>query len=279
MRIDLHTHTVCSDGTQSPAELVAEAAERGIDVLGLTDHDTTAGWEEALAAAERHGLRLVPGIEISTTRAGAGYHLLGYGQDPADPALVAELERARSSRRGRAQAIVQRVGRDFPVSWADVLAQTPAGATIGRPHIADALVAKGCFPHRDAAFETVLHTGSPYYVRHYAPDVGDAVELVLAAGGVPVLAHPRAARQCNRFGPQLLAELVDRGLVGLEVDHPEHDVHQRRELRGLAAGHGLIMTGASDYHGAGKTTRLGAELTAPRQWRRLAALLTAGDGR
>lgn len=274
MRIDLHTHTVCSDGTQTPAELLTEAAARGIDVLGLTDHDSTAGWDEALTAATRHGVHLVPGIEISTTRAGAGYHLLGYGQDPKDPALTAELERARSSRRGRAQAIVERVGRDFPVDWADVLAQTPAGATIGRPHIADALVARGCFPHRDAAFEAVLHTGSPYYVTHYAPDVADAVELVLAAGGVPVLAHPRAARQRNHFGPHLLAELVERGLVGLEVDHPEHDDRQRRELRELAARHGLIMTGASDYHGTGKTTRLGQELTAPGEWERLAALLS-----
>ena len=274
MRIDLHTHSTCSDGTQSPAELVAAAARADIDVLALTDHDTTRGWAPAQAAAERHGLRLVPGIEVSTVRDAVSYHLLGYGPAPAHPGLAAELDRARTSRAGRAREIVRRLARDYPVTWQDVAGQVPDGATIGRPHIADALVRLGCFPHRDDVFAKVLYTGSPYYATYYAPDPARAVELVRAAGGVPVLAHPRAARQRNHFDADLLAELVGAGLAGVEVDHPEHDAGHRRELRALAAGHDLIVTGASDHHGAGKRTGLGQELTEPGEWARLAERLT-----
>ena len=191
MRIDLHTHSNASDGTQSPAEVVASAAEAGLDVIALTDHDTTAGWDRAAAAAKHHGIALVRGIEISCQHAGISIHLLGYLQDPTAPGLLKELELSRESRETRAQRIVELLSGDLPVDWDDVLEQLEPGATIGRPHIADALMAKGIVTSRDDAFRAYLDYGSPYYVSHYAPDPVTAVRLLVEAGGVAVMAHDR----------------------------------------------------------------------------------------
>lgn len=265
MRIDLHTHSTCSDGTQSPAALVADARPAGLDALALTDHDTMAGWASAAATATELGITLVPGVEISCERAGRSVHLLGYLVDPADGPLTAELARARDSRATRLARMVALLAADgIPVTYAAVLAHVPPGATPGRPHIADALVTAGVVASRDEAFARWLHDDSPYYVRHYAPDPLRAVALVRAAGGVAVLAHPYAvARGAGTLSDEAIGALADAGLAGIEADHPDHDGPARQRARDLAARLGLLVTGSSDYHGAGKTTRLGDHLTDP----------------
>ncbi|GAB2687332.1 PHP domain-containing protein [Thalassiella azotivora] len=263
MLIDLHTHSTASDGTQTPAELVEEAAGAGLDVLALTDHDTTAGWEEAAATAARLGVALVRGTEVSCTHHGISVHLLSYLHDPGDAALGAELDRSRESRTHRARRMVERISRDHDLTWEDVRAQAAAGATLGRPHIADALVARGHVPDRDAAFATILASRSPYYVPHYAPDAVEAVRLVRAAGGVPVFAHPFASARGRVVGEDVVEEMAAAGLAGLEVDHRDHDEAARRRLRDLARGLGLVVTGSSDYHGTGKVNRLAEFTTAP----------------
>lgn len=263
VRIDLHTHSRVSDGTQRPAELVAEARRVGLDVLALTDHDTTAGWAEAEAAARTEGVALVRGTEISCTAGGISVHLLSYLHDDRDPALAAELEASRASRDGRARAMVDRLAADYELSWAEVAAQAGAGATIGRPHIADVLVARGYARDRSAAFATMLAPRGPYYVRYRAPEAAEVVALVLAAGGVPVFAHPRAASRGRVVDEQVIRDLADAGLAGLEVDHRDHTEADKARLRELAAELGLLITGSSDYHGAGKPNRLGEHTTAP----------------
>src|SRR5665809_83397 len=193
MRIDLHTHSNASDGTQSPAEVVTSAVEAKLQVVALTDHDTTAGWDEAAEAARQHGIALVRGIEVSCQHGGISIHLLGYLQDPTAPGLLEELEHARDSRETRAQTIVGLLSRDVPLSWDDVLEQIEPGATVGRPHIADAMVAKGIVADRGEAFAKYLNDSSPYYISHYAPEPVKAVQLVIEAGGVAVMAHPFAS--------------------------------------------------------------------------------------
>lgn len=191
MRIDLHAHSTRSDGTRTPAELVADARRAHLDAVAITDHDTTSGWLEATAAAHEHGITLVSGVEISCERDGRSVHLLGYLVDPSNTPLATELAKARDSRGTRLERMVARLAADgIPVTYAAVLAKVPPGATPGRPHIADALVAAGAVATRDEAFARWLHDQSPYYVHHYAPDPVRAVGLVQAAGGVAVLAHP-----------------------------------------------------------------------------------------
>lgn len=263
MRIDLHTHSSRSDGTESPADLMRSAAAAGVDVVALTDHDTTAGWDEAAAAVASTGVALVRGTEISTEAGGISVHLLSYLHDPDDGALVAMFDHARRSREGRAQDMVERIGEDLDLTWEDVLAHARDGATIGRPHIADALVTRGVVADRAAAFATVLHPGGGYYVRYWAPPTTVAIEAVLAAGGVPVVAHARASTRGRVVSSDALRGLAAAGLAGLEVDHPDHDARDREVLRDLAVELGLLVTGSSDYHGAGKPNRLADDVTAP----------------
>lgn len=263
MRIDLHTHSVASDGTDAPAALVAAAAAAGLDVVALTDHDTTRGWAEAEAAVPRHGVALVRGAEISCLADRMSVHLLSYLHDPEHPGLLAEGERTRDARLERARAMVDLIAEDMDLTWADVEAQTVPGTTVGRPHIADALAARGHVPDRSAAFATVLAAGSRYYVPHYAVDAARAVRLVREAGGVPVLAHPGALVRGRILTDAAIGRLVDAGLAGIEVDHRDHDDAQRRRLEGIAAEAGLLVTGSSDYHGAGKPNVLGERTTSP----------------
>ena len=274
MRIDLHVHSSASDGTHPPAAVVAEAAAAGLDAIALTDHDTTAGWAEAEAAARRLGLVFVPGIELSTQLDGVSVHLLAYLPDPADPALVVEMDRTRADRLTRARRMVDLVAADYPLTWAEVAARVEPGATVGRPHIADAMVAKGLVATRDEAFATVLHSGSRYHVRHYAPDTARAVRLVRGAGGVPVMAHPLAARRGRVVPDGAIVELAGEGLAGLEVEHRDHEPAERAHLRALAAELGLFTTGASDYHGTGKLNRIGENLTDPAVLERIEAEAT-----
>ncbi|MBW3070051.1 MULTISPECIES: PHP domain-containing protein [unclassified Actinomyces] len=264
MRIDPHTHSAYSDGTESPAALMAQAARAGLDVVGLTDHDTTAGWEEAAAAVPETGVTLLRGAEISCSANGIALHLLAYLFDPDYAPLADALAHARHSRSNRTRLMVQRLAADYPITWEGVLAQAADATTIGRPHIADALVAAGAFPDRAAAFAGPLATSSPYYVPYWVLDPVDACRLVRAAGGVPVAAHPRAAnRQRGLVPDETFARMAQAGLAAIEVDHRDHGPAQRDQARALAQALGLGMSGASDYHGAGKPNRLGENLMPP----------------
>lgn len=269
VRIDLHTHSTVSDGTDAPAEVMARAAEAGLDVVALTDHDSTAGWAEAAAAAVEHGVVLVPGMEISCRAGGVSVHLLSYLHDPDDAALLAELAVTRDSRLDRAHRMVELLAQDLDITWADVEAQTEPGTTVGRPHVADALVALGHVPDRSAAFDSFLATGSRYYVPHHAPDAVAAVGLVRAAGGVPVMAHPAASVRGAVVGDETIRRLADAGLAGLEVHHRDHTRSQTEHLLDLAESLGLLVTGSSDFHGAGKPNLLGENTTAPEVFERI----------
>lgn len=270
MRIDLHTHSSASDGTDAPADVVAAAAAAGLDVVALTDHDTTAGWDEAAVAARAHGIALVRGTEVSARSRGISIHLLSYLQDPTHPALLAELDRTRRARLDRARLIVERLAADHPITWQDVLEQSQDAVVVGRPHIADALVARGVVPDRDAAFVDLLASRGRYHVPHHAPEAVVAVQAIRAAGGVPVFAHPGADGRGRVVADRVFDELAEAGLAGLEVYHRDHDEAQRARLAAIAERLGLLVTGSSDYHGAGKANRLGENLTAP-------AVLTAID--
>lgn len=263
MLVDLHTHSYASDGTDSPGEVVRAAAAAGLDVVALTDHDTTRGWDEAATAAVASGVALVRGAELSCVASGIAVHLLSYLHDPQHGALLAQAEAMRQSRQGRARRIVERLGRDYPISWADVVAQLGPDATVGRPHIADALVARGLVADRTAAFDRLLSVRSPYYVPYAAADAVTLVRAARAAGGVPVLAHPWARSRGRIVSTAVVEEMVDAGLGGLEVDHRDHTDADRRRLRDIAARLGLFVTGASDYHGSGKPNRLGENVTDP----------------
>lgn len=264
MRIDLHAHSAASDGTQHPADVVRSARDAGLDVVALTDHDTTSGWDEAAVAVAETGVALVRGMEVSCSHQGISIHLLSYLHDPAAPGLLGEIERARESRGSRARRIVERLQARFPeLTYDDVLAQVRDGATIGRPHIADALVALGACRDRNEVFRDYLHDGSPYYLSYYAPDAVAAVRLVREAGGVPVMAHPFAATRGRVVDDAVIEAMAEAGLAGLEVDHRDHDASQRAHAAALTRSLGIFRTGSSDYHGDGKLNRLGEHLTSP----------------
>jgi predicted metal-dependent phosphoesterase TrpH len=279
MRIDLHTHSSASDGTDTPAQLVAAAVAAGLDVLALTDHDTTAGWAAA-AAARPPGLTIVPGVEFSCVRyepdgRRISLHLLAYLVDPHDPALQAEWQRLRESRRTRGATMVERLAADgYPISWAQVSALAGDGS-VGRPHLARALVDAGVVPDVDTAFRELLSSRQPYYVRKADTDVFDALRLVRAAGGLPVFAHPMARRRGPVVSDETIAAMAAAGLVGLEVDHPDQGPEDRADAARLARDLDLIPTGSSYYHGSNKPTGLGACTTDPAAYERLLALPTA----
>ncbi|WP_020580208.1 PHP domain-containing protein [Actinopolymorpha alba] len=253
MRIDLHTHSSCSDGTDSPAALVRAAAAAGLDVLGLTDHDTFAGWDEARAEAEQCGIGFVPGAEVSCRLAGTSVHLLAYLPDPTDAELSSMLERIREGRNARVPHILERLkSLGIELTPEDVAATSRAATSLGRPHVADALVAAGYAADRREAFDRWLSEGKPAYVTRYAPEPAEVMGRVVAAGGASVLAHPRGRRSRYVLTDSVIGELADAGLAGLEVDHLDHDDAVRQELRGLARDLDLVVTGSSDHHGAGK---------------------------
>ena len=269
MRIDLHTHSAVSDGTETPTELVSAAAAAGLDVVAITDHDTTAGWAEAVAAAEATDLTLVRGTEMSTVLEGASVHLLGYLFDPDDADLAAELDHISTDRVPRLQRITALMQSELGsrVTWADVLAQSGSADSVGRPHLADALVAIGEASSREDAFDRLIGPSSPAYVPKYAPNTPAAIALIRAAGGVPVIAHPWARGRRGQLDGATLGMLRDAGLVGIEVDHLDHDEATRDALRRVADDLGLVTTGSSDYHGTGKQGfALGACTTSPQSY-------------
>lgn len=268
MRIDLHTHSTASDGTDTPAELVANAAAAGLDVVALTDHDTTSGWAAAVAALPP-GLRLVRGAELSCRSAdGRGghctVHLLAYLFDPGADGVAAEHARARAGRRHRLATMAARMAEDgFPVDPDELLAGLPEDSTAGRPHIAMALVRAGMVSTVDEAFERFLNDRGRYYVPSSRAPVESSIEMINAAGGVTVLAHAFAHHRGTTVTAEVIKELTGAGLAGVEVDHPDHDEQARAALRDLADDLGLIKTGSSDYHGTNKVLRLGQETTSP----------------
>ena len=272
MRIDLHTHTDRSDGTESPGDLVRRAHAHRIDVLGLTDHDTTEGWADAAEAADELGVVLVPGIEISCTFVGYGVHLLGYLPDPTYEPLATELQRVLDGRNSRLPATLARLrdlGIDIDVH--DVRRVSGETAATGRPHVADALIALGVVADRDEAFNRYLGPQGPAYVSRYAADLETMIDTVRQAGGVSVLAHPWASRHDHSALDEAgLPRLKQAGLAGVEVDHEDHDPAVRAELRAVAARLDLLTTGSSDHHGTGKVGHLlGCNTTDPEQYDRL----------
>jgi predicted metal-dependent phosphoesterase TrpH len=274
MRIDLHAHSTASDGTTPPAELPRLAAAAGLDVVALTDHDTTAGWAEA-AAALPAGLTLVPGVELScrwgSPTDAIEMHMLGYLFDPGHAGFAAERAAARTARIERAERMVAALAADgVPVTWERVAALA-GGAPVGRPHLARALVEAGVVPDVPAAFADEW-LGLRYRLPKRETDAFDAVRLVREAGGVAVFAHARARMRGRTVPDSAIAALAEAGMAGLEVDHPDHGERDRAELRGLAADLGLVVTGSSDFHGTNKPVRLGAHTTPADAYERIVAL-------
>ncbi|MFF3553122.1 PHP domain-containing protein [Streptomyces tsukubensis] len=266
MRIDLHTHSTASDGTDTPAELVRNAAAAGLDVIALTDHDTTRGHAEAIAALPGldRPLTLVTGAELSCAVDGIGLHLLAYLFDPDEPELLARRELLRDDRVPRARAIVARLRElGAPVTWEQV-ARIAGDGSVGRPHIAAAMVELGVVPTVSDAFtaEWIADGGRAWVAKHEL-DPFTAIRLVKAAGGVAVIAHPAAVKRGRTISDATIAELAEAGLDGIEVDHQDHDEPTRARLRGLAAELGLLTTGSSDYHGSRKDIPLGHFTTDP----------------
>lgn len=271
--IDLHAHTTCSDGTDTPLALVKKAAASGITVLGVTDHDSTSGWTEATSAL--HGnLQLALGAEVSClTTDGISVHMLGLLFDGENQALQKLLSDSRDTRIPRMKKMIENLqAAGYEISLEDVQAATPDGATVGRPHLADALVAKKIVKSRDEAFTDLLHNNSPFYVSHFAPTPEDAIKAIRVAGGVAVIAHPFASRRGQTLDANAFAPLVAAGLNGIEVFHRDQSADERSQLLAVASELGLVVTGSSDYHGTGKLNQLGENTTTQAEWERLESM-------
>ena len=268
--IDLHTHTSFSDGTDSPTELINKALASGISTIGLTDHDTVAGWDEAITHL-RPGIALVPGAEISCqTEDGISVHMLGLLFDPENKELADVLEQTRENRIGRMNKIIARLnGAGYEITMNDVQEQLSDGATLGRPHLADALVAKGYLKSREEVFAELLHNNSPHYVAHYSPTPEVAIALIKAAGGVAVIAHPMASLRGRVISTETFKDYVSAGFDGIEVFHRDQSTENRELLINIANELNLVVTGSSDYHGNGKLNQLGESTTSPEEFFKL----------
>jgi len=271
--IDLHTHTTVSDGTDTPAELVNKALAQGLDTLAITDHDAIAGWPSAIRTL-RGDLKLVLGAEISClTTEGISVHMLGLLFDGGNSALLEALENTRDERSPRMRKMIELMQADgINISIGDVEAAMPAGATMGRPHLADALVAKKIIKTRDEAFQELLNNESKYYVAHLAPTPTEAIKLIREAGGVSVIAHPFASMRGQILQSSDFVELKVAGLNGIEVNHRDQSNEERMSLLKIASDLDLVMTGSSDYHGTGKLNSLGENVTDPAEWERLESM-------
>lgn len=271
IKIDLHTHSNESDGTERPSDLVASAIEAGITHLALTDHDSVAGWDDALSRQD-DSISLILGAEISCqTKEALSVHMLGLLFDPEDLALRTALDQTRINRVTRMERIVgklQEAGVEITID--DVYAELREGATLGRPHLADAMIKRGIVADRSEAFERYLHNGSRFYIPDASPTPERAIELIKAAGGVAIIAHPFASLRGRIISSEYLETLIEAGLDGIEIDHRDHNEGERDALREMVRRYGLIFTGGSDYHGTGKENRLGENLTDPSQLEKIA---------
>jgi len=270
--IDLHTHSLASDGTDTPGELINKAHARGISVLGLMDHDTVAGWDEATSYL-RPGMSLVLGSEISCqTLDGTSVHMLGMLFDRENTALAEVLSTTRDNRLTRMNRIIGRLNEaGFEITIEDVLAQLAPGATLGRPHLADALIAKKIVASRDEAFTELLHNNSKYYISHYSPTPEGAIKLIKQAGGVAVIAHPLASLRGRTVSIDSFKSMVEAGLDGIEISHRDQSEDERQLLREVVEQYGIIATGSSDYHGNGKLNELAEFTTTPEDFEALEA--------
>ena len=273
-KIDLHTHSLKSDGRGSPSQVMQEAKAAGLDIVALTDHDTSAGWEEARAAANELGLGFVPGIEVTTRSFETGSdgaprkfttHLLAYFPDPTEPKLKAVLEESVTSRVTRLKTITDRLSEDFDLTWEHVLEVLADGKVAGRPAIADAMIRRGLLEKRDPFF-AMVRPGTKYYEPNRGvPNTIDAIKLIRGAGGVPVIAHPMARGNGPQPGEPMpragFEAMILAGLGGFEAHHRDVPVHVSEWLQQLAFEYDLFVTGSSDYHGTGKENRLGEHLT------------------
>jgi len=271
--IDLHTHSVRSDGTFTPSELVRLARERDLDVIALTDHDTTEGLPEAAAAANQEGVELVPGVEFSATYQGSSIHILGYWIDDQEQELSDELQRLRDDRLRRGERMVQKLQElGYPISFQRVL-EISGGRNVVRPHIAQALVEAGVVATEEDAFtaELIADAGLADVQKHALAPL-DALALIRRAGGVCALAHPGMWAAQRPVPDELIETMAESGMAGLEVDHPDHTPEMRARYRAMAARLGLAATGASDCHGTRyEPIRLGTCTTDPDQFARLKA--------
>lgn len=260
----------------SPTELIQHAIINGVTVLGLTDHDTVAGWEEA-ANCVRGDFKLALGAEISCLDENhQSIHMLALLFDKRDQALQEVLESSRDDRIPRMKKMVELMANDgIKITFEEVLKQQPPGATLGRPHLADALVKKGIVKNRDEAFAELLNNSSKYYVSHIAPTPVEAIQLIRAAGGVAVIAHPFASFRGQSLNHSKFVEMKAAGLNGIEVDHRDHSLEERLALRGIAVELDLVTTGSSDFHGSGKLNVIGENVTAPEHWERLESMANA----
>jgi predicted metal-dependent phosphoesterase TrpH len=278
MRIDLHTHSSISDGTDTPEQLVEQAVRARLDVVALTDHDTFDGLDDAVATGERVGLQVVRGIELSCVQGGSSVHLLGYGADPADPDLARELDRVRGGRSGRLAGVLDKLDElGVGVSEEAVMRFVGDSPSVGRPHIADAMVEAGHVQDRTEAFDRFLADGGPAHVGRYAVDLARGIDLVRGAGGVAVIAHPWGRGREHVLPAELLATLAaEHQLDGIEVEHQDHDRATRHRLRVLARELDLLATGSSDYHGTGKVDHdLGVNTTDPSVFAEISARMAA----
>lgn len=274
--IDLHTHTTCSDGTDTPRALINKALAQGIQVIALTDHDSVAGWDEATSAL-RGEIELVLGAEISClTESGTSVHMLGLLFDGTNIEMLSMLEQTRDDRVPRMIKMIELLNNaGIHVTMQDVEEAMPHGATMGRPHLADALVKRGVIASRDEGFKEMLNNDSQFYVAHIAPTPEVAIAQIRSAGGVAVIAHPFASHRGETLKADVFSSLVAAGLNGIEVDHRDQNDEERAMLRAIAQELDLVITGSSDYHGTGKLNRLGECTTSRGQWEKLEALASA----
>ncbi len=272
--IDLHLHSNVSDGTGSPTDVVREAHAAGVRTMALTDHDTAAGWDEAREECMRLGMTFIPGMEFSSRIEHGSIHILAYLIDPNFAPLAEELDKLQNDRENRLRQMTENVSADYDITWDHVMEQVAAsGKSLGRPHLADALVAQGIIGERGEAFDGILSKNGPYYVSQYALDPVSAVKLIRAAGGVPVMAHPTTR---GRVAPmEYIDRLIEAGLGGYEIEHRENMEPGKTILREICLERGLIMTGSSDYHGTGKPNQPGENTTAPEM---LAKIIEQGTG-
>jgi predicted metal-dependent phosphoesterase TrpH len=270
-RIDLHTHSNESDGTDTPIEILAKVAEAGLDRFALTDHDSIAGWQQ-IKDLVPEGIELVLGAEVSCQTVDAlSVHMLGFLFDPENRALIDSMNQTRENRITRMERIVGRLQEaGIDISVEDVYAEVSEGATIGRPHLADAMIRKGLVSERGEAFERFLHNRSKFYIPDASPTPEEAIRLIKEAGGVAVIAHPFASLRGRIISSEYLESLIDAGLDGIEIYHRDHSEGERDQLLALARRYALLVTGGSDYHGRGKVNRLGENLTENSQWEKIA---------
>ena len=273
--IDLHTHTTASDGTDKPFEMLQNARKAGLTVVAMTDHDSIEGWREVRSKRDQipAGLTIVPGAEVSTrTQLGMSVHIVGLLFDAKNAQLAKLLSDTRDDRIPRMEKMIQKLkAAGYQVTMEDVEEVKPLGATLGRPHLADALIKNGIVASRDEAFAELLHNNSQFYVSHWAPSPVEAIKAIATAGGVSILAHPFAEKR----GPVLtfgeVAELAAAGLNGIERNKRDQDEAAHSKIDQLSSEHNLIKVGSSDYHGSARANQLGEEQTPLDLWENLAS--------